>query len=762
MSTLHYITKQDPYVATLDAAVIFRQLYELEQLLNKHDSHPGPHTSPAHNAPGPEQKSHGNRGGVGSGSKQTVAILLRTAAARLGIPGVPEYDMLQAMPDSEVWSVAAKRVKGGEQGVADMIAALPPRRSGENISSESIPDSLIREFFGKGGGVARLRNRAVHGKGGGPKKGEYEVRAEFYGSKGRQTARVNANSSGEAQRLVMNDRAKYFTSTGEPSLIEVKEIQAPSTEPASTGNDVRDLTNKLSHLEDRLKAAIKREDALRGFRDRAHANDDSPAHDRAMKLTAQSDAERRDLREKIQEVQNTLQAAKKGGKKKPDIPNYVVRDEPSRAESEFPKAPAEVPPLPPVPAKIRLERNGLKVALGELADNNYRTKVNNEHIQELRQTPKHKLLTRLARQKKNKELGYHNKVADQLEREKLALKAAIAAADNKLSARSSARGADAQSGENKSREDTVAWKKANALIDAVIAKLSPEERDKPVPPSFNTFGEMYDEAGRVQHQFLRLEEQINARLNAILGENKTRLITAPLKKAEKAKSNLIKKMKKWGDPEAPGYRGFNRLGDLVRGTILVPTVEDMPATLEAIKEVIKGTGWKLAGVESKWGEPPPPWADPNSGAGYKDLSMNLISPSGLITELQINTPAMFAAKNEGRDGKPAGHKLYDGIVAIDTIAARRSLTPEEAARKRELELESRGIYHDAWIDSHLTHPTQSTHSTHTSVGTSGPTLPPPSSSRYRIKPRGKNTITNTPGGKVKPNSITNTPMVGTR
>jgi len=96
--------------------------------------------------PLPTQVSHGRRGGVGSGSRQTIMTLLRRAAQLFGGRDISSWNDLLEMTDEEIWEEAA-RAFGSRDNVRAMINQLPTRSKGENVRVDDIHPSLIRRYY---------------------------------------------------------------------------------------------------------------------------------------------------------------------------------------------------------------------------------------------------------------------------------------------------------------------------------------------------------------------------------------------------------------------------------------------------------------------------------------------------------------------------------------------------------------------------------------------------------------------------------------
>lgn len=156
------------------------------------------------------------------------------------------------------------------------------------------------------------------------------------------------------------------------------------------------------------------------------------------------------------------------------------------------------------------------------------------------------------------------------------------------------------------------------------------------------------------------------------------VITAPLK-AKDGRGLEKVKTKYAGD--------FTKLKDIVRGTIAVPSMEELPAALHAIVKEADAAGWKVTGLENRFTREQ--GSKINTGAntfGYKDLSMHLVSPDGHVAELQINTIPLMVAKEQG-----GGHQFYDQVRPI----LEKKTGDRTLAEQRQLDkatVESRRVY----------------------------------------------------------------------
>lgn len=150
------------------------------------------------------------------------------------------------------------------------------------------------------------------------------------------------------------------------------------------------------------------------------------------------------------------------------------------------------------------------------------------------------------------------------------------------------------------------------------------------------------------------------------------VLIAPLKTAsEKGLKRAREKVEK-------NYDGnWGQLKDVVRGTIAVDKYDDIPAAVKALREHVQSRGWTLSmRPESRFANPTP--------AGYRDIQLFIESPDGMQCEVQVNTKAMWVAKEK------YGHKMYEESRSL------KGETDEERARIAELDKQMSDLYTKAW------------------------------------------------------------------
>lgn len=130
------------------------------------------------------------------------------------------------------------------------------------------------------------------------------------------------------------------------------------------------------------------------------------------------------------------------------------------------------------------------------------------------------------------------------------------------------------------------------------------------------------------------------------------------------------------------YEGdTTRLADLNRSSVVVPTLDGVPAAIQAVHEEAKARGWKIIKVKHRIDNPGPD--------GYRDVQLRVQTDSGLPTEVQIHLREIWLAKEAGQ-----GHVLYERVRAIEARAARadRDLTPAEEKTRQRLTKEMAKLY----------------------------------------------------------------------
>ncbi len=135
---------------------------------------------------------------------------------------------------------------------------------------------------------------------------------------------------------------------------------------------------------------------------------------------------------------------------------------------------------------------------------------------------------------------------------------------------------------------------------------------------------------------------------------------------------------------ADNYDGdWGRLKDVVRGTIGVNSYDDIPAAVEALRENAKKNDWVISM------RPEDRFSNPTS-AGYRDIQLFIESPDGLVAEVQVNTKAMWVAKEK------YGHKLYEESRSLSSDIKNNGPNPDKIKRIEQLDEQMKKLYSDAW------------------------------------------------------------------
>jgi hypothetical protein len=160
-----------------------------------------------------------------------------------------------------------------------------------------------------------------------------------------------------------------------------------------------------------------------------------------------------------------------------------------------------------------------------------------------------------------------------------------------------------------------------------------------------------------------------------LASSGTFIAVGPIKSMHRAVEKAVSKFS--GD--------IGQVRDMVRATIAVEHISDVPGALKALAAV----GIKPVGpMENRFDTP--------TDLGYRDIKFNVRFPgSNVIGEIQVHTKAMLAAK-EG-----LGHAYYEEARTIAGLrrTEQRTYTPAEKTRLTELTGLSKALYAKAYADS---------------------------------------------------------------
>jgi hypothetical protein len=136
-----------------------------------------------------------------------------------------------------------------------------------------------------------------------------------------------------------------------------------------------------------------------------------------------------------------------------------------------------------------------------------------------------------------------------------------------------------------------------------------------------------------------------------------------LKLAEEAKPEFDRRLinianQLGGEAQTPPVKGMQRAAvrlvvdhkgdnlkttDLLRGSVVVPSLSDIPAAMRAV-----GANFPVVRTKDRFTTP--------TNDGYRDVLMNVRMPNGLVAEVQIHTPETAAARQ-------AGHGIYEDARA---------------------------------------------------------------------------------------------------
>lgn len=192
--------------------------------------------------------------------------------------------------------------------------------------------------------------------------------------------------------------------------------------------------------------------------------------------------------------------------------------------------------------------------------------------------------------------------------------------------------------------------------------------------------ELYDEAQRTIALYAK-EASPTAPLSDAEKSKATNELAKHLAAAHAAKPDYDAKLKAIGEKlgakvKVAGIKGGDRLlekhvrengsnpaemKDLVRGSLIVQSLDDVAPALEAL-----GKDFKIARVKDRFAAP--------MASGYSDMLINVELPGGILGEVQIHIPEMIATKGE------LGHALYD---------ISRKLPDGSALKDQLVELQSR-------------------------------------------------------------------------
>jgi len=206
---------------------------------------------------------------------------------------------------------------------------------------------------------------------------------------------------------------------------------------------------------------------------------------------------------------------------------------------------------------------------------------------------------------------------------------------------------------------------AKSAKEHLEGKLQKKDVDRLPKEKRKEFEEMYQRAAQNKNKF----DETNAQIAKELGG---KAAVVPLKGSERAVDKITKSYN--NDP--------SKIKDLLRTTIEINSVKDVPSAIEKIK--------------AQYGEPAKlrnlldPNVDSLAGSGYRDINM-VVEVNGSYAEIQVNMPQMLEAKEKG-------HKYYEEvrIIVEDAEVQKRPLTADEQEKVNAANNKMKELYDAAW------------------------------------------------------------------
>lgn len=220
---------------------------------------------------------------------------------------------------------------------------------------------------------------------------------------------------------------------------------------------------------------------------------------------------------------------------------------------------------------------------------------------------------------------------------------------------------------------------------------------KPQQPS-RSLEDLYKVAPERQKQFEailgRVEKALGAKHHSTASSEDFRRAQGAIAGATHESHVVVGGLKTRGRAEEKvreKYAGdARRLTDMVRGTVLVPHVDDLAGAIEAVRASLP-IGWTITNPENRFVHESGSKVHTGAlGSGYRDVAVLLRSPDGFHAELQINTTHMWVAKEVS-----GGHALYEQRRVIAEQANSRKLTDGERLRVQRLDAKARELYEPA-------------------------------------------------------------------
>ena len=203
-----------------------------------------------------------------------------------------------------------------------------------------------------------------------------------------------------------------------------------------------------------------------------------------------------------------------------------------------------------------------------------------------------------------------------------------------------------------------------AAAEAAIAKYKKAEPPDPLTAEERSFGEemlqpLYDGAKRNKPEFDKTLDRIGEAVNGYAKK-------PSIKKPYRAVTKLV----------TESFWKRDEIKDLLRGTIVVSTLEDVQNAMDAIGKVYKFDRIKnrlsidLTDTKGKTleGKPLP--------TGYQDVLTNVVLPDGTVAEIQISTPEMLAAKHLGHDIYAFEREMPNSPVKTKMVELQRTIYAE--------------------------------------------------------------------------------------
>jgi hypothetical protein len=180
--------------------------------------------------------------------------------------------------------------------------------------------------------------------------------------------------------------------------------------------------------------------------------------------------------------------------------------------------------------------------------------------------------------------------------------------------------------------------------------------------------DLYDKAKKDEPQFV---QSLNEVAHSVGAE-------AHFTPSEYAEPGTTLKSRKSAERKMANEYGGDptQLRDIIRGTVVSDKIENVRAAAAQFIERYKAD---IVKVKDRIVNPTP--------EGYRDIAINFRTPSGLIAEVQFNTPVMIREKDLGE-----GHKIYEKLRDLKAGPG-RDVAQEEALTKRSQE-----VYNQAYQD----------------------------------------------------------------